>query len=33
MVNSQTGGTDIVDFIVNSVGLPKGGYIDFIGPI
>jgi len=31
--NSWVGGMDIIDIIINSVGLSKSKYIDFVGPI
>jgi len=33
IVDGQVGSVDIVDVIVDGVGSPKGGYMDFIGPI
>ena len=33
IIDSWVGGIDIVNVMVDSVGLPKGGYIDFVGPI
>jgi len=33
IINSQAGGADIVNVIVNGMGLPKGGRINSIGPI
>jgi hypothetical protein len=33
IVDSWVGGADMVDIIVDGIGLPKSKYIDSVGPI